>query len=143
MNSPPGPYSVNRLIEWSYASFFVANALLTAITYGEKQSGAFYMMSQMGIGDGLVIVSFLIIGVGRYIALYLNGRWRPYGAWMRMAGSLSGAMVWGILLLALVWIYATQGILYRGAMALYFCATIFEILSCHRAANDSRIGSIT
>jgi hypothetical protein len=142
MNTPPGRYSVNRLIEWSYAAWMLGNMLITVLTYGQKQDGAFAQLATLGFGDLGVIIVFGSIGAVRAAALYANGKWKPYGAYLRMTGSLVGALMWGNLFGALTWIYVSQGTLYRGAIVTYLCATVFEIISCHRAANDSRVGRL-
>lgn len=142
MNSPPGAYSVNRLIEWFFASLMVGNSLAIAATFNQGQFGISIPLAALGVGDLISMVAFATSGGVRFVALYANGRWKPYGAYLRMFGSIVGALVWGNMgaVVALHWL--ATGMLYRSAIVFYIAAAIFEILSCHRAANDSRIGSI-
>lgn len=142
MNTAPGQHSVNRLIEWCCSSIVLGFSLATAITYGQKQSGAFLMLANSGFGDFEVIVTFTFIALASMGALYANGHWQPYGSWLRAACSVLRAMIWGVLFVALITIHWKTGVLYRGAIVTYGVFTLFELLSCHRAANDSRIGCL-
>lgn len=137
MNTPPGSHSVNRLIEWFFASVLVGNAIITALTFGHVQDGA---LKYLNLGDATIVLFFGAFGLMRMFALHANGRWPTFGPWLRAIGSLFGALVWGNLLFALLAIYYQTGTLFRAAIVTYVCATMFELLSCHRAANDSRIG---
>ncbi len=141
MNSAPGNHSVNRLIEWFFAAAILGQALVTFLTYGQPQQGAFAILANSGFGDAWIVTVFGVVGIERMIALYANGRWKPYGAWMRLAGSLCGALIWSVLSLALLTIFLSGGPFYRAAIITYSIATVFELLSVHRAANDSRIGA--
>jgi hypothetical protein len=140
--SGPGPYSINRLIEWFFASLMVGNALAIAASFGQEQFGVSIPLAALGIGDMISMFGFAASGSLRFAALYANGRWHPYGYYMRMGGSLVGALVWGNMGAVVTYYWFATGTLYRSAIVFYIAAAIFEILSLIRAANDSRIGSI-
>lgn len=100
------------------------------------RAGSFQVLSQLGVPDVALVLFFLIFGIGRCIALYLNGRLYPYGPFLRGIGALAGALVWGQLGIALFLSLVATHTMNIG-IAMYFFMTVGEMISCYRAAYDA------
>lgn len=138
--APPGRFCRNRLFEWVTTSTMVLIAFTIVLIAGDAatKGGSFRFLNAAGFTDYSMAAFFGLFGALRIAALFANGRWHPYGPWVRSAGAMAGALVWGQLWVSLIYTYLELGIVYPAALPLYLCLTIGELIACYRAAVDAR-----
>lgn len=78
-------------------------------------------------------IFFGMFGAMRLAALCANGMWPIYGPWIRAAGALAGALVFGNMGAALYQGNLTNGVPPSVGIPVYCILTLFELLSMYIA----------
>lgn len=127
----------DRSIEWLSALMMIGWAIVLA------QPGNIFTFSPM-FGDFVrdqftetrLALIFGCVGVGRAIALYVNGRW-PKSPIFRMIGSGIGSLLWGqIATIQAISIFYTGN--WTTGIVMYGLLSLAEIACVYRAAFDVR-----
>ncbi|MFE1598168.1 hypothetical protein [Methylobacterium sp. ID0610] len=138
---PAGPYSSERMFEWSAAVMMVLIALTLAMPGDTLERGALKPIQTLGVTEEGLAVFFGICGALRGGALYLNGhinngRVNPSGAIIRAWCALFSALVWGEMALTL-FIDALKANAPALGIPIFGTLTMFELLSCFIARKDA------
>lgn len=135
--SPAGAHCANRQFEWTATAAMAAVAVGTMIFPGALERGPFRLLGELGLGSlgvGTIMGTFAVL---RAIALYANGNWQPYGAWLRAFGAGAAAVIWFQMMLALIALSMATG-LFLVSIPIYGVLTVSELFSCYRAGFDER-----
>lgn len=127
----------NRAIEWLTTCMMLGIAVSIAVTPQTVARGSFRYLLELGLTPAGLAVFFFLVGIARALALYLNGRWHPYGPRLRAGGALFGAMIWALMALALAYLTFETGTVSVG-VPVYACLAGAEIYSCLRAGADEQ-----
>lgn len=127
----------DRALEWFSASVMVVWALVL-VAPGDTLSGPqFSAFARHGMTEIGWALAFGAIGAARFAALFINGRW-PRTPYVRMAGSLFGAVSWAqVAWLLMEGTYLRNGVLNTGT-GMYALLALAELVSIFRAAFDAR-----
>lgn len=139
MRGQPGTYCRNRLFEWIAASMMLGMAVVLAASPKAIEYSTFHLMLDIGFTQTEVTLFFFVAGGARVTALLANGRWPFYGPWLRAFGSISAAIIWGQLMVALYGGSRMTGTISPG-VPVYFFLVVGEFISCYRAVRDGRTG---
>lgn len=127
----------DRYAEWFSAACMIAWGIALAMPGDTLAGPNFIAFRRFGISEDTWAAVFLVIGVARMITLFLNGRW-PTGPYVRMAGSLFGALSWAqVSLLLFLGTYLPTGIMQTGPL-IYALLAGSDLLSIFRASFDAR-----
>lgn len=83
----------DRALEWFSAMVMLGWSVVLALPGGPLNGPQFAAFARYGVSETWWAATFGAFGSGRMVALYINGRW-PKGPYVRMAGSLFGAVSW-------------------------------------------------
>jgi hypothetical protein len=136
-SSPPGRYCSNRLFEWTMTFTLIGLGVHLIIWPGAVAASKFQFMLDM-IGSQTLMLAYLIIGILRATALFLNGNWPVWGPLVRAYTSLGGALVWFQMDASL---YLAQRAINADpspSLWLYTALVGAELYSTYRAAADAR-----
>ena len=134
------PRSRNRQFEWFAArTMFLCGAitLIAVYTKGTSPSAAFTALTQLGMSVKFIGWGFVVLGVLRLVALFLNGSWY-YGPHVRVFCAAVGMLIWTQLLYALLVVFVDSGTVYL-SIAPWISISIGEYQSITRAILDIRI----
>jgi hypothetical protein len=125
-----------RLFEWFSALAMIGWSVVLAAPGNTFSQASFAGFADRGITEVGLAGVLGLIGGARIVALYINGR-RPQTPYVRMAGALLGAILWGQIAWMLGQVVTVTGIFSTGAMT-YGLMAFFDTLCIARAAYDSR-----
>jgi hypothetical protein len=133
MSRQPTASHADRGLEWFSALAMLGWAYVLVQPGDILANGNLKEFLRFGATETQIAMVFGVVGMGRLVALYINGRW-PRSPTLRMVGAAIGLMVWGQVAIALIQAVgmATTGLAVYGPLALS------EILSIRRAAFDAR-----
>lgn len=121
----------NRLFELAMSVIFLGSGLMLIFSPGSvKAGGLLYLSSAFNVWT--LVVIFLIVGISRIVALWLNGHWMPHGAYVRAAGAAVGAIMWFQVDAALVTFGSREGVLPFSTVT-YGVLALVEAISMYRA----------
>lgn len=127
----------DRFAEWFSSAAMIAWGLALAMPGDTLTGAAFAAFQRFGMTEGAWAAAFLGVGLARMVVLYVNGKW-PKGPYIRMAGSLFGAVSWAqVAVLFLLATYMVNGVMPTGP-GIYALLAASDLLSIFRAAFDVR-----
>ncbi len=134
----------HRLFETSMALSQIAIGVLLMLSpRSVGTSGMRYLVYY--IPAELVMVTFLLVGIARMVALVLNGHWKPGGAYTRSIGAALGALLWTVWAAAFCQINIVEGVPLAPVIALLGVLVFFEVVSMYRALlgvkNNGKVGN--
>lgn len=135
--SPAGKHCSNRQLEWTTTAGMLFVGMGVLIFPGALERGPFRLMGEVGFTSHSVGAVMIALAAVRGAALYANGRWQPYGAWMRAGGALFAALMWFQMLIALWGLFKATAV-WPVSLPLYIALTASELFSCYRAGFDER-----
>lgn len=126
-----------RLFEWMTSLMMLGISVTIVLSPATVSRGGFALVENVGLTPSVLGLLFTIGGALRFVALYANGHWPVVGPRLRAFCALGGALVWAQMLVALLKWSCGDGYISLG-VPVYLFLTIGELLSCWRAATDSR-----
>jgi hypothetical protein len=126
----------DRALEWFSAIVMIAWGITLAWPGDTLDGDAFTAFRRHGMTEAWWAVIFGAAGAARIAALYINGR-QPKTPYVRMAGSLFGAVSWAQIAYLLFEGSHMTGIPSTG-VAIYTPLAVAELVSIFRAAFDAR-----
>lgn len=136
--TPPGARCAGRMYEWIMASTMISIGIGLALPGNSLAAGAFRHLHVTEVNENVVAVVIGAIGVLRVVALFLNGRWKPYGAYCRTAAAVVGALTWSLLASTLLFNSLLEGVLSIG-FPIYVNLLIGELVSARRSSADAYV----
>ena len=123
-----------RIFELAMAVAQFGEGILLLFSPNSIQASSFHLMLNY-FSDAASAALFLFVGILRIVALFLNGRWMPNGAYVRIAGCIVGAFLWLQMAFALGIYNELDGLPLSPGIPIYVTLTIFEVVSIARAVH--------
>lgn len=136
-SAPPGNHCRQRLFEWT-ASIALIGMAVILIGWPRAINGSKFQFMLDVVGSFTLMMVYLVVGCFRVIALYLNGNWPVWGAVVRSAGAICGALVWMQMALSLIIAQKAEAGLPPPSVPVYLALVGAELYSAYRAASDAR-----
>ena len=121
-----------RIFELAMAIAQLGEGILLTLSPRSLEASSFHFMLDH-LTLEMCVLLYVGVGTGRIIALYLNGHWMPYGAWVRVAGAAIGAFLWLQMVFALLIYNSAVDLPYSPGIPVYATLVLFEIVSGYRA----------
>lgn len=121
----------DRMIELAMAVIFFVSSIQLVLSPGSFNAGGLLYLSAT-FNLWTLVTIFFILGVGRIVALILNGHWMPWGAYVRAAGAAIGAVMW-LQVDAALWAFGQAGNALPFSTTTYAVLAVFEGISMYRA----------
>jgi hypothetical protein len=121
-----------RALEWGLSAMLVSCGAILFDQYDTLDAPIFSQLRAYG-DDTFWGTVFLIVGLLRLLALYVNGSWMP-SPWVRMITAMASAIIWGLITLGLF----IQNNAYL-LLAVFPWFILADIYSVGRAASDARL----
>jgi hypothetical protein len=126
----------NRLNEWVMVAclFGLSLELLVWPLAMEASSFQYVIFAREAFP---VALFYLLVSCGRITALVINGRSLVYGPQARALGALAGALIWGLMDLALFKLHFERAnAIPSPGIPIYLALTLGELFTAYRAMTD-------
>jgi hypothetical protein len=121
-----------RALEWGLSAVLVSSGAIMFDSYRTLDAPLFSQLRVWG-DDYFWGTVFLVVGIARLAALYVNGSWVP-SPWVRMITAVFSAIIWSLITLGLF----AQNNAYL-LLAIFPWFVLADIYSVGRAAADARL----